>query len=101
MDPTLLMLFTEPSFYHTYRQFEMKRKFQTHPINRERKKLGEYHHLFKTLRQHKDRFFEYTRMSISSFDLLLLSIEDKLQNKIHIHPNRSINAEEKLVVTLR
>lgn len=40
-----------------------KRRCWVHEINRKRETLGEYHRLCRELQSHKDRFFQYFRMS--------------------------------------
>ncbi|VEN42447.1 unnamed protein product, partial [Callosobruchus maculatus] len=40
-----------------------RKKVGIHTLNRERTKYGEYHHLFKSLKNDNQRFFQYTRMT--------------------------------------
>ncbi|VEN53808.1 unnamed protein product, partial [Callosobruchus maculatus] len=40
-----------------------RKKVVIHTLNRERTKYGEYHHLFKSLKNDNQRFFQYTRMT--------------------------------------
>jgi hypothetical protein len=75
-----------------------QRRWWVHPIGQLRRTLGEYHHLFKQLRQHPRKFHEYFRMSPASFDLLISKVSHQLQ-KTSIRP--AIRPEERLVVTLR
>lgn len=72
-----------------------------HPLNKKRKYYGEYHHLYKDLRKDSQRFFEYMRMSINTFDYILNKIEAKINKawkNCHAQP---IIAEERLMLTLR
>ena len=47
------------------------REYQVHPVNVDRHIFGEYHHLYKKLRNYPNRFFEYLRMEIETFDYIL------------------------------
>jgi hypothetical protein len=47
-----------------------RREFGIHPILRNRKLFGEFHHLFLQLLLDPDRFFDYMRMDIESFEML-------------------------------
>jgi len=42
-----------------------------HDIFQSRYQLGEFHHLYNELRKDSTKFFEYCRMSPSTFDLTL------------------------------
>lgn len=75
------------------------RRCQTHELNQTRFIHGEYHTLFQDIKKYPEKFKEYTRMSLSTFQLILGLIEDKLQkNWCYLH--QPIRAEEQLVVTL-
>lgn len=77
------------------------KSFQQHEILKERPVFGEYHHLFPLLRQHPDKFYQYTRMEISTFDYLLEKVSPLCQkNWCNLHKS-PIRAEERLVITLR
>lgn len=52
------------------------KKMGIHPLNRKRRVHGEYHHLFKKLRHHNDRFFQYMRMSENTFDYVLEKVHN-------------------------
>nr|CAH7724441.1 unnamed protein product [Callosobruchus chinensis] len=41
-------------------------------INKSKETHGEFHHLYAKLRRYPQKFVDYTRMSITSFDLLFL-----------------------------
>lgn len=77
-----------------------KRKYGVHPINRYRKAYGEFHHLYKQLRKYPERFFQYLRMSINTFDLLLNKIKTSIGKKT-TNFGKPISTEERLVVTIR
>jgi hypothetical protein len=77
-----------------------KRKWWVHPINSTRLSHGCFYTLYPLLRQDPVRFFNYFRMSQSSFDELLTEIKDSitLQNT---NMRSAIPSEEVLVLTLR
>lgn len=72
-----------------------------HPINRCRKRHGEYHHLFHELKRDEERFFQYTRMSLETFNYILNQIEHRLTKTWCNWHKQPILQEERLVVTLR
>lgn len=76
------------------------RRYGVHPINQERKKFGEFHHLYPKLRQYPDKFFSYARMSIETFDFLLNKVKEDLTKQV-TNFCRPISPEERLIVTLR
>lgn len=55
-----------------------QKKCGIHPINKNRKKFGEYHNLFQELKQYEDRFFQYMRMSLDTFKYILEMVEHRL-----------------------
>jgi hypothetical protein len=72
------------------------RKYSGHPVNQKRTKLGEFHHLYQQLEQYPDRFYEYLRLSQSTFNYILRLIEPriyKVYTNIHKQPT---NAEERV-----
>jgi hypothetical protein len=42
------------------------REYKMHPVNVDRNNFGDYHHLYKKLRNYPSRFFEYLRMEIET-----------------------------------
>lgn len=77
-----------------------KRKYWVHPILKTRLSHSLYVTLYPKLREHEEKFFNYFRMSIKSFDDLLEIIKDSLEadeNAIRY----CISPQEKLIVTLR
>lgn len=76
------------------------RKYWVHPINTLRLEIGQFHTLYMQLRDYPDKAFEYYRMSIQSFDVLLNLTKDcitKQDTKLRM----AISPEERLTVTLR
>ncbi|XP_056419239.1 uncharacterized protein LOC130360709 [Hyla sarda] len=61
---------------------------------------GVHSTLYAELWQHPDKFLRYLRMTINSFDELLLRIGDKIRRQ-DTHLRRSISPEERLIVTLK
>lgn len=77
------------------------RRFNVHPILRDRMTQSMFITLYPKLREHNENFFNYFRMSVTSFDDLLKLIQDDLTpNRIYVLKD-TVSAEEKLVITLR
>ncbi|XP_044746944.1 protein ALP1-like [Coccinella septempunctata] len=57
--------------------------------------------LYPNLREHNEKFFNYFRMSIQSFDDLLEIIKEDLSPSQNYVVRDVVSAEEKLVITLR
>ncbi|XP_029345677.1 protein ALP1-like [Acyrthosiphon pisum] len=77
-----------------------ERKYWVHPILKTRLSHSLYVTLYPKLREHDEKFFNYFRMSIKSFDDLLEIIKDSLEadeNAIRY----CISPQEKLIVTIR
>jgi len=77
-----------------------KRKYWVHPLNTNREKIGQFTTFFENIRQYPDKFFEYYRMSISSFDELLKTLRPHITKNTTEFRN-PISAEERLAITLR
>jgi hypothetical protein len=60
---------------------------------------GEYFKLCKKLREFPDKFREYYRMNMNTFDYILDSVKDDLQGYSNFR--KCIEAEEKLTVACR
>ena len=85
---------------HLRKKKRHRRRLWIHPLIAERSKTGAFNTLFHELRQDNMKFFNYFRMSITTFDELL--------NKLHDHLLRqdskmrdSIKPVERLSVALR
>lgn len=76
----------------------LNREFWVHPYNKRRRMNITL--LLDELRNFEDKFFEYTRMTASSFDYLLHLIEPKIQKR-DSNFRKCITPAEKLLVTLR
>jgi hypothetical protein len=81
--------------------FLLKKKIHgIHPINQLRNVYGEFHHLYWQLRKYPERFFEYLRMSVETFDFILSRVSHRLQKQTTNY-RQSISSAERLVVTIR
>lgn len=77
------------------------RRWNAHPVNKERTKHGEFYHLYQCLKCYPEKFYEYLRMSQPTFKYIFQLIEpriEKVYTNIHKQP---VSPEERLVVTLR
>ena len=75
------------------------RMYRIHPILTDRSEKGLFVTLCADLRANPDKFFMFARMSISSFDALILYLENKLRKEMHMRS--SISPAEKVLLTLR
>lgn len=96
-----ILLSSSATKYYILEIEQKRRKLCAHPINNERYVFGEFHHLYKDLRQHPTKFAEYMRMKISTFDYLLSKIEDSLHKRWRNCHGRPILQEERLMITIR
>jgi len=71
-----------------------------HDIFKSRYQLGEFHHLYDELRKDSTKFFEYCRMSPSTFDYIVQAIRQHI-SRISTNFQKTISVEERLFVTLR
>lgn len=80
-------------------QNRRNRRYSVHPLFVVRSRHGEFHHLYCDLRRHPDRFFEFMRMSVQTFDFILAKVETHLlRKKTCMVP---ITPAERLYVTIR
>ncbi|KAJ8953428.1 hypothetical protein NQ318_023547 [Aromia moschata] len=78
---------------------EELQRIWVHSINLDRENKGEFHSIFQELREDKDRFFVYFRMTVECFDEILDIIISDIKKKF-THYRRPIQAAERLAVTL-
>nr|CAH7768092.1 unnamed protein product [Callosobruchus chinensis] len=69
--------------WRAYRQWKLRkrrerRRFNVHPILRDRMTHSMFITLYPKLREHSEKFFNYFRMSVTSFDDLLNIIQEDL-----------------------
>ncbi|XP_058457009.1 uncharacterized protein LOC131434358 [Malaya genurostris] len=91
--------FVSPTVHNHF--FGKKKVIGIHPINLQRRKNGEFQHLYYDLRKYPDRFYAYTRMSIETFDHVLSRIESKITKEWTNFIKTPIFPCEKLIITLR
>lgn len=77
-----------------------KRRYWIHPLNTKRLQQSQFYILHNKLRAHPEKFFDYYRMSINSFNELLNLIRKDITKK-DTHLRLAISTEERLAVTLR
>jgi hypothetical protein len=76
-----------------------KRRYAAHPIN-DLPTYGEFHHLYKDLRKHQAKFFEYMRMRKETFDYIVPIQEKNTCTWYNCHA-QPISHEERLMVIIR
>ncbi|CAI6362078.1 unnamed protein product [Macrosiphum euphorbiae] len=76
------------------------RRYWVHPMNTKRIKEGQFQVNFMTLRAHPEEFLKYFRMSIESFDELILLVRPSLSKQV-TNMRIPISTEERLTITLR
>ncbi|KAG8325042.1 hypothetical protein J6590_077753 [Homalodisca vitripennis] len=96
MDPVVL--------YAAYRHFvnkKRKRRCSAYPINNARYSDGGNRNLYGLLREHDDKFFNYLRMSISSFDELVVKFKETNEIRPELMRGLAFSVEEMLTISLR
>ncbi|VVD06155.1 unnamed protein product, partial [Leptidea sinapis] len=78
----------------------MKRKYWVHPMLMKRIPLGLCQSYIEELKSDDGKFYEYLRMTVTTFDSLLVRLADNLRRE-NTHFRNCISAEERLVITLR
>jgi hypothetical protein len=51
------------------------RRYSAHPINERRQKFGKFHHLYQEVKADPQKFHDYIRMSVETFQYSLIGIE--------------------------
>lgn len=77
-----------------------KRRWGTHPVLANRLSTGQFYIMFEKHRMYPDKFFQYYRMSVTSFDELLCLVSEKIR-KNDTTMKKSIPPVQRLVITLR
>jgi len=78
-----------------------ERNYWVHPLNQDRINIKkQFFKFYNDLRDYPDKFFEFYRMSVPSFDELLSKVI-LLISKQNTSFRESISAEERLTITLR
>ncbi|XP_025413308.1 protein ALP1-like [Sipha flava] len=99
MEPDEVFSFSSLTYLYLKQKWT-KREHWVHPINCERYTNGHYVKLYYKLREDSSKFFKYFRMSVRSFDELLLCIKNDIQLQ-NTNMRLAIQPEEMLVITLR
>jgi len=82
------------------RKRKINRKFWIHPLLSDRSTKGLFNLFYNDVRKYKDKFFNYLRMSVNSFDELMELLQEDLTDQ-QTNMIEYISPVEKLVVTLR
>jgi len=87
-----------------YRRLRLRRKrvrkYWVHPINERRNSMATFNSLFEELLADENKFFNYFRMSVSSFDELHNRLKCSIQRQ-NTQMRYCIQPKEMLAVTLR
>ena len=86
--------------YRRYRKYKRNRVYWVHPINEKRDESGLFYTLFEDLRKDGKKFFNYFRMSISTFDVLYERLKHTLQRQ-NTKMRNCIQPEQMLAITIR
>ncbi|OWR44455.1 putative nuclease HARBI1 like protein [Danaus plexippus plexippus] len=82
------------------RASKKKRKYWVHPINTTREEQGEFSNIFLDLLKDEQRFYNYFRMSINSFNELYNIIKSDIE-KQNTNWRKYVSSKERLVIFLR
>ncbi|XP_069810666.1 uncharacterized protein [Dendropsophus ebraccatus] len=77
-----------------------RRRYWVHPIVSARPERGQFYQLYTDLRRYPDKFQNYCRMTIATFDPLLADLRPGLLYRDTVM-REAISPEERLLVTLR
>ncbi|XP_072401694.1 uncharacterized protein [Diabrotica undecimpunctata] len=86
--------------YRRIKRRKRTRNVWIHPINMKRKEFGVFYTFFLELREDENKFFNYFRMTISTFVELHHRLKDSLQ-KQNTFMRECINPMQMLAVTIR
>lgn len=78
----------------------VERRYWVHPMNNDQENSEKFKKIFENIRRYPEKFFEYYRMSVSSFDELLENVRPHITKTTTTFRN-PICAEERLTITLR
>lgn len=85
---------------HRRRKRRKCHRLWVHPITERREEVGTFNTLFGELRADENKFYNYFRMSITSFDELHVRLKNVLQRE-NTKMRNCIQPVEMLAVTLR
>ncbi|KAK0073882.1 hypothetical protein PV325_009066 [Microctonus aethiopoides] len=78
----------------------VNRQHWVHPFFSQRDSMEKFQRFYENIRLYNEKFFQYYRMSIKSFDELVKILRPHI-TKENTQFRNSISAEERLTVTLR
>ncbi|XP_040197230.1 protein ANTAGONIST OF LIKE HETEROCHROMATIN PROTEIN 1-like [Rana temporaria] len=96
----LLLLFVLHAWEHCLKQQRSQRRFWVHPIYQLHSDRGQFSLLYHDLREHPEKFRNYTRMTIATFDYLLYLLRPALLRD-DTNCREAITPCERLLITLR
>jgi len=76
------------------------RRYWIHPFNKTREETRRFLNFYEKIRSNHDKFFTYYRMSVASFDELMIKIRPYI-TKQETTFRSPICAEERLTLTIR
>lgn len=79
---------------------QLNRRYWVHPILQVRYVEGAFYTIFEKLRQHGNKFFNYFRMSVATFDYLVARLRSSIRREDTLMRD-CIPPTEMLAVTLR
>ncbi len=79
---------------------QVERKYWVHPFHGDRERSQRFQKFYNSIREYPEKFFEYYRMSITSFDELLELLRPYITKK-NTYMRNAISAAERLTITLR
>ncbi|GBN85399.1 hypothetical protein AVEN_76840-1 [Araneus ventricosus] len=85
--------------YRRLRRRRIKRNYWVHRINQKREQIGIFHTLLKELQKDENKFFNFFRMTIPSFNELHQRLKTKIFRK-NSKMRNSITSEVRLALTL-
>ena len=88
------------TFLQKKKSEKKKRKYWIHKVFRAREEEGKFHNLFGRLKDDRQKFFKYFRMSFSKFENLKQLFHTDIEKK-NTRRRRNIRTEERLALTLR
>lgn len=86
--------------YIAVRKITKQKRTWVHNINSERPVFGKFHHLFAKLTAHPDKFREYFRMTLDTFNYIEKKIMPVVE-KMLTNWRKPISVKERLAITLR
>ena len=75
---------------HRRLRYHQDQRMAVHSINKIRKSLGEFHHLFQQLKDDPERFFQYTRMHRKTLNIILEAITPFIERQVTNLRSRSL-----------